>query len=315
MLIRKKVRSLLPHLSPFAKQGDIYVVLPHADAHDEALVKMGFSIPLMEGEHALPPAAAGIAARRNADGEEIVHRDQPLEVHYRQKEWTWQEFHGRYDKVERTKVVEVPYKRYPRTQMAPYAIELTVRTTQKGEAVVVAGPFSSATAADDKVLLNTVHMFIELFGECTLTKDDLALTAQPTRRQLNWEILPPGKYPWVKARPAVAKVISESSPANQSVINARFKEITAYEPDFMAVGLNGFSRYVVYGWDKHKLYILESTEVDNATYVLKDDWQRVSAMSKAEVLNASAHHARLIHRKAWFRQLAELMRGQQVSKP
>jgi hypothetical protein len=312
MLIRKKVQNINPYVKALDTTQDIYVAVSRAASHSDYLRKLGFTLPLVAGEHLLPPGSAGAAARRNSEGKTVVHRDQPLETHFRQKEWSWKEFRGRYETVQKTGIVEVPYTRYPRTQLKPYSVELETRTGADSKVLVVAGPFDAINDAD--ALLNTVHMFVELFGECALTKKDLTLAPEPARRQLNWDILPPGRYPWEKVKPFVENIIAESAPATQAVVKARFEEIAAYTPDFVAIGKNGFSRYVVYGWDSPKLYLLESTEVDNATYVLKEDWQRVSAMSKAEVLDERAHHSRIIHRKAWFRQLCGLMLAHRVQK-
>jgi hypothetical protein len=312
MLIRKRVRSLDAHLARFKNNEPVYVALIDTAAHLQTLSEVGFTLPLIEGEQLLPPAAAGIASKRNADGEEIVHRDQPLETHYRLKEWTWEEFRGRYDKVERSKIVETPCKRYPRTVIPPCAVELKVRMNKSGLPLVVAGPLQH----NDESLLNTVHMFVELFGECELIGQDLTQLAQPHQiKRLNWEVLPPGKYPWSRAKAEVARVVSLAKPFDHAVLEARYREITAYEPDFIAIGRNGFARYVVYGWDARQLYVLESTEVDNATYVIKSHWETVSAMTKAEVLATSAHHARLIHRNSWFKDLQALMRNEGIGVP
>jgi DNA-binding IclR family transcriptional regulator len=106
MLIRSRVKSLTKHLSKFNGDEAVYVALVATDANLESLSGIGFSVPLVEGEQLLPPGTAGTASRRNADGDEIVHKDQPKETHHRQKQWTWEEFRGRYDKVERSKIVE-----------------------------------------------------------------------------------------------------------------------------------------------------------------------------------------------------------------
>jgi hypothetical protein len=310
VLIRSKRRTLTQELRPFRTEEALHVALPKPDEHLRQLADLGFSIPLTEGEQTLPPNTYGIASRRNADGEEIVHRELPLETHYRQREWKWQEFRGRYDTVEQTRIVEVPYQRYPRTVIPPYAIELQVRRTLAQELAVVAGPLQRRSAADLARLLNTVHLFVEIFGECALVGERLSLAPQPSRRVLNWEILPPGKYPWARAAPAVAKVVDTAPESSRPVIRARFEAVSSYEPDFVAIGRNGFLRYVVFGWDEKALYLLESTEINNATYVLRENWEVVSAMTKAQVLDAGAHLARFVHRDNWFSALANFMRGE-----
>lgn len=314
MYIRKKLRSIGDYLKPFTPSQAFYVVVTDLKDRLDDVAKVGFSVPLVAGEQLLPSGEFGIASRRNADGEEIVHKDRPFETHYRQREWIWKEFRGRYDHVERSKIVDVPYKRYPRSWKKPHGVELQIRIAPRDTFVIVAGPFRSSEV-DEELLLNTVHMFVELFGECRLVKEDLA-EAEPTPvRRLNWEVLPPGKYPWARAESAVDHVIRTASLGDQAVLRERVKTITAYEPDFIAVGRNGFSRYVVYGWDGHELYVLESIEVNNATYVLKKNWEAVSAMTKAQVLDDGVHHARLVHRGTWWNAIGDLMRTEGISPP
>jgi hypothetical protein len=314
MFICKKVRSLEDHLKPFTPDHGFYVVFAGLEGRLTDVAKVGFSVPPVAGERLLPSGEFGIASRRNADGEEIVHKDQPLETHYRQREWTWREFRGRYDYEEKSKIVEVPYKRYPRSWKKPHGVELQVRTAPNDSLVITAGPFRTSDV-DQELLLNTVHMFIELFGECRLVKEDLAEAGPVPVRRLNWEVLPPGRYPWSRAEPAVERVIGSVSAGDQAVLRERVKTISAYEPDFIAIGRNGFSRYVVYGWDLHQLYVLESTEVNNATYVLKKNWETVSAMTKAQVLDNGMHHARLVHRSTWWKGVADLMRAEGIPLP
>jgi hypothetical protein len=314
MYIRKKVRDLEAHLKPFAPNQGFYVVFAGLEGRLADVAKVGFTVPPKPGERLLPSGEFGIASRRNANGEEIVHKDLPLETHYRQREWTWKEFRGRYDFEEKSKIVEVPYKRYPRSWKQPHGVELQVRMAPNDSLVITAGPFRPGEV-DQELLLNTVHMFVELFGECGLVKQDLREAVQPQVRRLNWDVLPPGKYPWARAEPAVERVISTVSAGDQAVVRERVKTITAYEPDFIAVGRNGFSRYMVYGWDEHQLYVLESIEVNNATYVLKKNWETVSSMTKAEVLDSGAHHARLVHRNSWWRGLADLMKSEGILLP
>lgn len=313
MYIRKKIRDLKAHLKPLAPNEGFYIAFAGLEDRLADIAKVGFSVPPVAGERLLPAGKFGIASRRNADGEEIIHKDKPLETHYRQREWTWKEFRGRYDYEEKYKIVEVPYKRYPRSWKPPHGVELQVRAAPNDTLAITAGPFYLSNV-DQELLLNAVHMFVELFGECRLVKEDLAEATPVPVRRLNWEVLPPGKYPWSRAEPAVERVIQPTSAGDQAVLRERVKTITAYEPDFIAIGRNGFSRYMVYGWDEHQLYVLESTEVNNATYVLKNNWEAVSAMTKAEVLDSGMHHARLVHRNSWWNGVADLMRTEGIPR-
>jgi hypothetical protein len=51
---------------------------------------------------------------------------------------------------------------------------------------------------------------------------------------------------------------------------------------------------------------LESVKVNNATYVLRNDWESISQLTKAEILNNDLHETRIVHNKNWYSNLAEL---------
>ncbi len=82
---------------------------------------------------------------------------------------------------------------------------------------------------------------------------------------------------------------------------------TANEPEFVAIGRAGFSGYVVFGFPSKSLYILESTKTNNATYVLEDDWEYLSGLTKAEILNNRLHKERILHRENWFTEIARVL--------
>ncbi len=308
MKFRRKTRGIAKYLTHLQPDGQFWLGQP-AEKNLELLGNLGFSIPFVEGERLLPPADRGPACRRNAEGDEIVHRDQPLETAFRQTEWHWKEFRGRYDSEDRSKIVDVPYKRYPRTEVAPHSVELNMIRGDDGVMHVVAGPFSCNTV-DDERATNTANVFVELFGECIVLHPDLTAWQNVPVRQLNWELLPPGKNPWASAQPALERVVKRAEEGNQPVIRARFETIGQFNPEFVAVGTGGFDGYVVFGFPRLRSCVLECRSVNNATYVLTEDsWEYVSMLSKAEILNAKAHRARVVHREAWFQIVADLLGG------
>jgi hypothetical protein len=304
MLIKRKLRKLDKVLSALPGECKAYVVAQSPAA--SALMKLGFSHPVLPGEHLLPITSFGVACRRNADGYDVIRRDLPKETRTRQIAWRWTEFHGR-DTVEREGIVDKPYQRYPREHVEAYSQELNVHVNALGTPMVTSGPYEPRADRSKAVLLNTIRMYVEIFGSCEVVTDPDTVTDQPQRRQLNWVILPPGRRPWEESESAIGKVMQNLSVSSQIVVKDRLNSILRYEPEFAAFGQHGFNRYVVYGWDKKKLYLLESTEVDNATYILKDGWEILSRLSKAEVLATNAHHARLIHHKGWTGELKQLM--------
>jgi hypothetical protein len=151
-------------------------------------------------------------------------------------------------------------------------------------------------------------MFIELFQECEIRREDFSRFLKVPIRRLNWDVLPPGRNPWETAQPALKRIVDGASEGRRPVIRARFDEVGKYKPEFIAVGNGGFEGYVVFGFPKSGLCVLESRFVDNATYVLKmESWEAVSALSKADILQENMHKARLIHRRNWFTELGHVL--------
>ena len=165
MKIKRKTHGMSKHLTHLRPDEQFWLEQP-AKKHLEALRNLGFSIPIEVGERLLPPANSGPACRRNANGDVIVHRDRPMETAYRQAKRHWKESRGRYGSEDHSQIVDVPFKRYPRTEAPPYSVELNMRRSDDGVMHVVAGPFAFNTA-DDERAANTANMFIELFGECS----------------------------------------------------------------------------------------------------------------------------------------------------
>ena len=209
--------------------------------------------------------------------------------------------------MEREEVVDKSYQRYPREHIEAYSQELGAFISDSDVSIVVSGPYKLQVETSKSVLLNTIRMYVEIFGSCEIVTDPNVVIDHPERRQLNWVILPRGRRPWEESEAAIAKVMQRLSVSSQIVVKDRINSILRYDPEFTAFGQHGFNKYVVYGWDKKKIYLLESTDVDNATYVLKEDWESLSRLTKAQVLATGAHHARIIHHKGWTGELNNLM--------
>lgn len=306
MIIRKKrIRSLGRNLKGVRNGQEIVVALPDASRHKSRLTQAGFSKSLAAGETVLPTPVGPVSAF-NANGKYNIHKDKPKETAYRQQEWTWYEFHGRYDRIEKSKIVDVPYERYPRTFVEPPSIEISLATNPSGQLIAVSPGYTVAKKNEESIV-HVINLFLELFGECQILDTSLNAAIQAPLKRLNWEVLPKGKWPWTKLSPMVKRVVNKQPDGNQKVINARLQTISDHSPEFVAVGHAGFEGYLVFGFTKKSLYILESTEVNNATYILENDWETLSGLTKAELLRASLHKDRVIHRENWFGRMNSIL--------
>jgi len=307
MIVERKTRDINRYLSHLPEGEKYYLGVRLRLEHARRLEGLGFSSPPVVGERLLPPAR-GAASRRNANGFDIVHRDQPKETAYRQISWTYTQWHGK-QQVEVTEVKDVPYYRYPRTKVPPYSIELVVSAGPGGTHCIVAGPFER-TDAQTSAATNTANMLFEQFGSFEVLDTSMSPSVDVPVRRLNWRLLPPGKNLWKSAWTSLETVIKKGRGKSREVIAARFKEVGKYHPEFIAIGLGGFDDYVVFGFPGMGICVLESRFTNNATYVLAHaNWEIISQMTKAEILSESAHEDRLIHDRNWFDALAVLLAG------
>jgi hypothetical protein len=306
MLIKKRrIKSLEKNIRGVSRGEKIIVALANPKTYKDKVVNCGFTGALSLGEKLLPHSI-GPVSDFNANGKYLSRKDKPMETAYRQGEWTWQEFHGRYSKVEKSKIVEIPYQRYPRTFITPPSVELSI-ATNVDENMFLISPEFTYEKMNDSVIIHVINLFLELFGECQILDAKLEQIIKAPIIRLNWKILPKGAMPWTKLRPKLEQTIARQGMGNQIVINKRFESINSHEPEFVAVGQAGFDGYLIFGFPKIRLFVLESTAVNNATYILNKNWEVLSTLTKAEILNEALHKERVIHRENWFHEINRIL--------
>lgn len=288
------------------KEGTMIVPVVRVENLDKtAFIKAGFTEKLDLGETILPNKIGPIT-RYNADGGCLVHKDKPKETYYLMREWTYKKWVGGGDTEEVTDWVDVPRKRYPRTIIEPLALELAVMEDGRNEKLVCL-PSVVFNESNSKLIIHEVNIMLELFGECEIVDYNLNPILKPTLKKLNWEVFPKGKMPWIKRKATLERFIVQARGKNSGVIRKRLETIYEHNPDFVAIGNGGFSGYLILGFEEKNLYILESTQVNNATYILENQWEDISKLSKAEILNNQYHKNRVIHSKQWFEDIKALL--------
>jgi hypothetical protein len=294
---KKRVRSL-QQFAPLLKGKRIAICID-ISGHEIQAQRAGFSKTLSTGESVIP-AIVGTITRQNIYGKEIVRRDKPMEIHYRQKEWTRNEFRGRYETVEVTDMCEVPYRKYPRDLVAPQGIELRIAQNK------VTSPVYSFPE-DEIAIIHAVNLFLETFGECCFVDEELQSLMEGPTRSLNWKVLPPGEMPWTTLKEHLEPILAKAKPQNRKVFENRLEIIQAYKPKFRAFGMGGYEGYVVFGFENKGVYICESIRHGNAIYVFDENWEDFSQKTKAEVVQRGLQKERIIHYGDWQKKVSELL--------
>jgi len=166
--------------------------------------------------------------------------------------------------------------------------------------------YASADAESNKHVIN---MMLELFGSCEIVLENLAELSPAAERRVNWAMLPPGEHPWDHIVSHVEKVFSKKSPTVASAVLLRQEIIRSFEPTSIYRGLAGFSDYIAYTFPSQQIVVLESVFYGNALYVLGDNWEAVSRLTKSEIINGGLALERIIHSKGWVANLASALRA------
>lgn len=275
---------------------------------DPVLDRIGFGAERSIGDTVLPVGDLGPVSRYNTDGRLVIHKDKPMETAYRQVEWRWQQWRGRHDTEEQSRIVDVPYKRYPRIFIPPPSVELTIGKTAAGRLAILS-PRIELNASNKNSIIHIINLFLEIFGRCEVFSDSLEEMVSSPLRRLNWRILPPGKYPWPKLKSQIDRLLQYATEGNRKVIEYRLRVINSYGPAFYAIGQAGFRGYIVFGFPDRSLFFLESMYFGNATYVFAENWETLSKMTKAEILSQDLHVDRIIHRQGWQQRVHRLLSG------
>jgi hypothetical protein len=297
----KSVRSLSIYESTIQRLGTFRVV--HALPTDpERLRALGFDDAPAEGE-SLIPSPAGPVSAFNANGREIIRRDLPKVSQSRMVWSTWNDWHGNPHSGMQIRSQQV----YQKELVSPPEEYLTVMQGESGP--VAASRALSKAVDDDEKIIHVINLFLEVFGSLEITSVDLKSARSLVVKRLNWRVLPPGEFPFERAKKELAEFLDRVEENVRPVVQSRIRSVTQYKPDFVAVGVGGFREYVVFGFQSNNIYVLESPMLGNATYVFKNDWAEVSALSKKEILDGALHEARLVHNHRWTGALRQAVTG------
>ncbi|PZS55041.1 hypothetical protein [Stenotrophomonas maltophilia] len=247
------------------------------------------------------PSAEGPATSFNARGKEIVRNDLPMITKSRSINTSWKDWHGHTHHGTQTR----SYEAYPREQIAPPGEFLTAVETNSG--IAMATRVIDRTEPEETIA-NLLNIYLECFPRFEIVDPNLAVPVRVEKR--NWRILPPGKFPFERAMQVLDSYLEQLTDSDRAVAKSRIRTITRQEPDFMAIGLSGFSEYIVFGFTRRRRYVFESPETGNATYIFRNEWEAVSQLTKREILQENLQEARIIHTSRWAIEVSEAIQRQ-----
>lgn len=289
-------------LRPFLKNGDTYRLgLSTAEIGEERLRYVGCPQPINAGVSFLP-SALGKHSASNAQASVELDKTGDKETVYRMVYSSWNDWHGN----PHSGIVARPYKRWPRIITHPREELLHIQDVNGSNHLC--SSVCSFIKTEEERNIHVLNLFLELFGEFDLLDEGGQTLLGPKVRRVNWDLLPQGEFPWARAEMHIAAATRHLSIEDQTVIHARLKQMASLGPELIALGRGGFTGYFAFGFPKRRLFVLESTELDNATYVFGSDWEHLSQLTKREILCNNLQKERIVHDRRWKFRLTNLLK-------
>lgn len=302
-MIKLKQKRILndKYFSSAIEGKPIRIIVENVSRFPSQLKKFGFCENDKTGSQLLPNIFNRHAAC-NAEPYYTVNKTLPKEKFTQPVYWTRHEWAGRGITNEVTELTYITRQRYHRDYFPPFSVLFTYVSEE--EPYIVSDDIIF-TPQNTQKLVNTVNMLLGLFGECTI---DFEESTKPIKKIcVNWDILPPGQYPWEHIKKRVEEITKHDTKTQKVMMLRNCESIYNANPDFVAYGRSGFKGYVVFGFTEKNTYVLESIFPNNATYVLDGNWEEISKLSKAEILSQSLHKARIIHSESWQKSFKKIM--------
>jgi hypothetical protein len=253
-------------------------------------------IPIAAGE-SLPDPAVGTWARRNVEGWNIVRKDWPKVTktftHESPNFGDW--YNGSHE-------VSVDRDVYQREFFPPHGSTISYQEISRDEDSVIVylelTRIFKGLPDDERELLFALNVFTESVGFCSVRTTDRPVHDYTDSLHIDWEILPIGD------REATLRTVKgKLSPNSQEerVIEDRLGLLLSMNPSHLLTGKSGFARYVGAQYADN-LVAFENVRYGNALYVMFDDWQRLSKMSRLELIASEENFERIIHTTSWKQQ-------------
>lgn len=239
------------------------------------------------GDIVLPSGNFGAVCMKNAYGYSYPDKTQPMEYRYITTNWIQP-----YGNENASSIACDIYKEcYPKIEEPPTGIEIELFEDKNKNQYLIA---SLTDEVRTHHLVETVNIFLEIFGECYIYSDEFNMYDSPNRRRCNWEILPPGEKP----SKHMSKMHSQQGKDIDSFNISRLKTIERFKYEEVVEGINGFQGYYAYVFKN--CCVLESAIYGNATYIIpKENWEILSQKTKKELLDDNFVIKKVVHTENW----------------
>ncbi len=272
IIVEKKIRICSPELTEALK------------------TKLKLTKSLKNGDSLLP-TPIGPKTRFNANGKFIPLKREPKEMRIvGEREWSWKDFGGNWH----SKIIDIERLCYQREFILPPSHELIYHDNKLYSEEIDKNDTEKTTFI--------INLFLEIFKECEIV--DAERNPIIKMESKNWEILPPGEYPFEKIINSV-----KGSRRGKDFVSATLKRLDFYKehkPSKTMIGTLGFLGYVMFFFDNY--IVLDSIHYGDAIYIFTPEKEDLCALPKKDILSNKYHADRIIHRAGWEASVLKYLR-------
>ena len=125
---------------------------------------------------------------------------------------------------------------------------------------------------------------------------------------VSWEILPPGEIEQNITR--ILTGIKSSDPKLRQKVTDRYKFLSSLKPRNFVQGTSRFQRYFGAQF-ADDLVVFENVEYGNAIYIMFQNWEELSKISRFDLLSTGAREfIRIRHTKTWKLKLKRVIQDE-----
>jgi hypothetical protein len=146
-------------------------------------------------------------------------------------------------------------------------------------------------------LFEDLNLLQENIGDCGVEAADIPMADYAKSLHVSWEILPPGTLD-----ETIQRLFKGKTPTTQEkdVATERYEFFSSLRPKSLVFGRSGFRRYFG-ALLEDNLVVFENIEYGNAIYILFDNWEELSKLSRLDLMSGRFGTAfeRVIHTSGW----------------
>ncbi|MCY1360831.1 hypothetical protein D9M69_474760 [compost metagenome] len=189
MIEGNSLRSITKIVAEARGAREVSFIFPRGQVSPERQEQLGLTRLDQMGD-SIVPSIVGKFSEFNSRGREIVRRDLPLVKKSVPSYRTWKDWHGHEHSGVQHRTMDVYQRDY-----VPAPDEVFILS-----GYVQHGCFSTRCIdifeEDEQQVLHLANLMLEAFGSFQLYDHAAMKVAAVPFRRLQWEVLPPGKYPW-----------------------------------------------------------------------------------------------------------------------